>query len=91
MGHPLAARGYRAFAIYEIKQSTWIAQMEQMNRVHPSHNKELFDGLRHFIFGFHDSTFEILARDFQLELMCDQWDRAHVIPRMWELLETRRN
>lgn len=61
--------------------------MERMNRVHRAHKKELFDGLRHFIFGFHDSTFEIVGEDFQFELKNDDWHRAHVLSRMRALLE----
>ena len=86
-GHPLACRGYRAFAVWEVQKSSWIAQMEQMNRVHPAHTRESFDIWRHFIFGFHDSTFEIVARPFEFELMYDHWNRTHVIPRMRELLK----
>jgi hypothetical protein len=86
-GHPLSARGYHAFGVFEVKGSSWIAQLERMNRVHPAHRKEHYDDLRHFIFGFHDSTFEILAQDFSFELMTDDWHRNHVIARMRELLE----
>ncbi|HEX6808463.1 MAG TPA: hypothetical protein VF118_10775 [Gemmatimonadaceae bacterium] len=28
----------------------------------------MFDGLRHFVFAFHDSTFECVAEDFQVEV-----------------------
>jgi|GEM_PF-5619373 len=60
--------------------------MERMNSVHPAHTKEMFNSLRHFIFGFHDSTFEILARSVELELMNDHESCNHVFTRMRELL-----
>lgn len=85
-GHPLASRGLRSFGIYEVGESSWIARMEHMNSVHPAHTQEMFDSLRHLIFGFHDSTFEILARQFDVELMSDDWNRVKVFSRMRELL-----
>lgn len=60
-GHPLADRGLEPYGAFEIKQSSWIRRLERMNSVHPSHRPEIFDTLRHFIFSFHDSTFECVA------------------------------
>lgn len=85
-GHPLTSRGLRPFGIYEVGKSSWIARMEHMNSVHPAHTKDMFDSLRHLVFGFHDSTFEILTREFDLDLMNDHSNRINVFPRMRELL-----
>jgi hypothetical protein len=67
-GHPLASRALTSYAAFEIKQSSWIRQLEKMNRVHPHHDKKRFDSLRHFIFAFHDSTFECVALSYKLEV-----------------------
>ncbi len=40
--------------------------MEQMNRVRPAHNASRFRSLGHFVFTFHDSTFECVADDVVL-------------------------
>jgi hypothetical protein len=69
MGHPLASRGLERYAVFEVKQSSWIRQLERMNAVHPSHKPELFVGYRHFVFAFHDSTFEVVADGFEVQLM----------------------
>lgn len=63
-GHPLAALGLSAYSAYEVRDSSWIRGLEQMNRVHPHHRAENYASHRHFIFTFHDSTFECVARDF---------------------------
>ena len=63
-GHPLANRGLRPYGAFQIENSSWIRQLEEMNSVHPYHNPETFDRLRHFIFAFHDSTFECVATGF---------------------------
>jgi hypothetical protein len=60
-GHPLAARGLHPYGAFEVERSSWIREAERRNRVHPDHRAEAFDTLRHFIFTFHDATFEALA------------------------------
>jgi hypothetical protein len=67
-GHPLASRGLRPYAAFEIHQSSWIRRLERMNAVHPRHDPQRFmAGLRHFVFTFHDSTFECIAEWFESE------------------------
>lgn len=67
-GHPLAARGVAPYAAWEVHDSSWIRALEQMNSVHPYHSHEMFDELRHFIFAFHDSTFECVAKGYRWEV-----------------------
>jgi hypothetical protein len=61
-GHPLASRGLRPYGAYEIRDSSWVRALERMNSVHPAHSPGMFRTLRHFIFAFHGSTFECVAR-----------------------------
>jgi hypothetical protein len=68
-GHPLASRGLEPYAVFEVEQSSWIRQLERMNAVHPNHKPELFASYRHFVFAFHDSTFEAVADGFEVQLM----------------------
>jgi hypothetical protein len=68
-GHPLASRGLHPYAVFEVRQSSWIRRLERMNSVHPRHDRERFlAGLRHFVFAFHDSTFECIAEGFESEV-----------------------
>ena len=60
-GHPLAERGLRPYGVFEVRNSSWIRALEQMNRVHPNHNASRFGALRHFVFTFHDNMFECVA------------------------------
>ena len=60
-GHPLAERGLGPYGVFEVRHSSWIRALERMNRVHPSHNASHFGALRHFVFTFHDTTFECVA------------------------------
>ncbi len=67
-GHPLASRGLRPYRVHEVRDSSWIRRLERMNSVHPFHRSERFAGDRHFIFAFHDSTFECVALEFSVSV-----------------------
>ena len=63
-GHPLASRGLQPYGVFQIEDSSWIRQLERMNSVHPYHKPERFERLRHYVFAFHDSTFECIAESY---------------------------
>jgi hypothetical protein len=67
-GHPLRGRGLRAYGAHLVERSSWIAELEKRNRVHPYHKPDVFFSLRHYLLTFHDETFECLARDHAMEL-----------------------
>lgn len=60
-GHRLYASGLRSYSAYEVLNSSWIAELEMANRVHPRHSRAMFADLRHYIFTFHDSTLEFVC------------------------------
>jgi hypothetical protein len=67
-GHRLWAHGLSDVGIYgagEVFGSRWISELEKANRVHPYHRPEAYARYRHFILGFHDSTFECVAEGFR--------------------------
>lgn len=67
-GHPLASRGLQRYSFSEVEDSSWVRTLERMNSVHPYHRPKSFEKLRHFIFTFHDTTFECVAEDFSLSV-----------------------
>jgi len=67
-GHPLASRGLQPYGMAEVRHSSWIAELENMNSVHPYHRPEEFRDRRHFILPFHDSTFECIAEAVNMHL-----------------------
>lgn len=64
--HPLAARGLHPYAAFRIDDSSWVRQLERMNSIHPNHNPDKFRELKHFVFAFHDSTFECVAKNSRI-------------------------
>ena len=67
-GHPLAQRGVYPGGAFEVQHSSWLRALERMNSVHRYHTAARFAGFRHFIFAFHDSTFECIAKSYTCEL-----------------------
>lgn len=67
-GHPLHKRGLGPYGAFEIKNSTWLNLLMKMNRVHPCHKDERFKDYKHFIFSFHDTTFECIAEGYELSM-----------------------
>lgn len=67
-GHPLASRGLQPYSVFEVRESSWIRRLERMNSVHEHHTHELFAEYRHFVFAFHDTTFECIAESFTVSV-----------------------
>lgn len=68
-GHPLWGKGLDYYSPFVVVNSSWINQLETINKVHPSHSSERWKELNHYLFTFHDMTFECLARDFKVTLV----------------------
>lgn len=85
-GHPLASRGLEPYGVFEIRHSSWIRQLERMNAVHPNHDRDRFmESRRHFVFAFHDTTFECVAEGF--DVSAHQGSILSSIERVVALLE----
>lgn len=78
-GHRLYSIGLKHYSSFEVENSTWIAELEACNSVHPYHRKERYRALRHYIFTFHDSTLELVAEGLD-------WTTVHRSPAdaLWE-------
>ena len=57
-GHPLYSRGLSCYGIFEVLDSPWIHQLHEQNRTTFPNSSS---GGRHYVFTFHDSTFECIA------------------------------
>ena len=67
-GHPLTGKGFRGYRPLEVKNSLWIKELETINSIHRGYRPEAWRNLNHYIFGFHDSTFECVAESFIVEV-----------------------
>lgn len=66
-GHRLWDHGLEYYAFQEVINSAWIIQREHENSIHPYHRADWLARYRHFIFTFHDETFECIAADFRAD------------------------
>ena len=61
-GHPLWGSGLEYYRAHEVRNSPWITELVNVNRVHERFDESRWSGTRHFILTFHDETLECVAR-----------------------------
>lgn len=57
--------GLGFYWVFRVDQSSLIRRLAVMNSVHKQHSHSAFAELTHYIFTFHDSTFECVARHYE--------------------------
>jgi hypothetical protein len=67
-GHPLHGRGMESYTVQRVVNSAWIKNIEAINSIHPYYRPDSWKDLNHYIFWFHDSTFECIAKSFKVEV-----------------------
>jgi len=75
-GHPLNGKGLRGYTPLRVMNSLWIKELETINSIHSGYRPESWHSLNHYIFGFHDCTFECVAESFLFEA------RATTVPEL---------
>lgn len=78
-GHPLAAAGLTPYALHEIEHSPWLDELRSMERVHERSTTLPFPAARHFVFTFHDATFEAVAQAVRVVGSESSVERATVL------------
>lgn len=71
-GHPLCRSGLGYYGVFEVLRSSWVRQMAEQNRV-AFPQSDLPWG-RHFIFTFHDETFECVCDELRPSLSWQTWN-----------------
>ena len=66
-GHPLNGKGLEAYGAQRVVNSQWLKELEKINSVHRMYRPESWRDRTHFVFWFHDSTFECVARSYKVE------------------------
>jgi hypothetical protein len=67
-GHALAGKGLDGYTAQVVHNSRWIAEIQKINSVHSGYRPEGWQKVNHYVFWFHDTTFECIAESFHLEL-----------------------
>jgi hypothetical protein len=64
--HPLSRHGLQWYTAQDVRNSSWLRELERRNGVPSTHSRTAFERLRHFVVTFHGSTFECAADEFRV-------------------------
>jgi hypothetical protein len=65
-GHPLYGAGLTHYQLHEVEDSAWLTQLRTAEAVHAQAPEVPFSNARHFVFTFHDTTLETIAKNVRL-------------------------
>jgi hypothetical protein len=85
-GHPLSGRGLKGYTAQRVVNSRWLAELERINSVHSGYDPTRWRTLDHYVFWFHDSTFECVAESYVVELFRESM--SDMLARIWRKLLT---
>jgi hypothetical protein len=66
--HPLSGKGLESYTAQLVRNSRWLAELQKVNSVHAGYCHHAWSKLNHYVFWFHDTTFECIAESFAVEL-----------------------
>jgi hypothetical protein len=66
-GHPLYEKGLELYGAHIVHNSRWIQELQRINSVHGGYNPAAWLDIQHYLFLFHDETFECVARSYRVE------------------------
>lgn len=67
-GHPLYGKGLEVYAAHKIENSSWIAELKAIHKVHPYFSELKWLKYNHYLLFFHDEIFETIASDYKIQL-----------------------
>lgn len=66
-GHPLWNNGLAYYSAHVIENSSWIAELKAIHKVHPYYDEKHWEEKMHLLLAFHDEIFEVIATDYKIE------------------------
>lgn len=81
-GHPLAGKGLEGYTAQLVRNSRWLSELQQINSVHAGYRPEAWQKRNHYVFWFHDTTFECIAEGSTSSCAtarCRSCSRRHVV------------
>lgn len=83
-GHPLYNRGLQFYYAHLVENSSWINELKEIHKMHPYFNENSWTGKKHYLLFFHDEMFEIIAKDYRIEIFKSSFSSlgAEIVRRM---------
>ena len=75
-GHPLWGRGLSYYSAHVIAHSHWLAEAENINKVHRHYNPDRWKTRKHYLLSFKDETFECLASGYTIEVFRESLEQV---------------
>jgi len=75
-GHPLWGRGLSYSSAHVIAHSRWLAEAENINKVHQHYNPDRWKTRKHYLLSFKDETFECLASGYKIEVFRESLEQV---------------
>lgn len=66
-GHPYHKYGLNYFSGFLVEDSPWIEELKKIDSIHPYHDSSKYKEFKHYVFTFHDTTFECIAEEFEIK------------------------
>ena len=73
-GHPLYSKGLQAYGVYEVRNSLWIRQITEQNRIPFPETPDSTQ--KHFLFIFHDGSLECIASSLRAFVSTEPYSRV---------------
>jgi hypothetical protein len=67
-GHHLYEKGLQLYGAHIIENSSWIAELKKIHKVHPRFSDSHWEDRKHYLLFFKDEMFEIIAEDYKIEI-----------------------
>ncbi len=81
-GHPLFGKGQESYTAQLVHNSKWLAELENINKVHSGYKADRWRNRNHYIFWFHDNTFECIAQSYKVEVFHETL--AQILARVYD-------
>ena len=64
------------YSAHVIAHSRWLAEAENINKVHRHYNPDRWKTRKHYLLTFHDETFECLASGYKIEVFRESLEQV---------------
>ncbi len=84
--HPMTKYGLGFYGLFEVLNSPWIIEIRDSNRIHSSHNDNMYNDYKHYIASFKDVTLDVICSKME-ELQLTKGQLIEIVNKEIEFLK----